>query len=255
MAQFITLGLGCLTLLICLALSHPTAAQPTATPRPPLPALQVHPLPPPLARWSSAIEKASGKAIANDYFDQIQPVDVGYLVWSQFPIQVYLEPLPAETALPFVRKQAQQWAMAVTQAVQEWSVYLPLTITDHRQQADIVVLRSPPPLRLGADGKLPRFRTAETRYDFYIRPIPNSVPILTHRFTILLRPNQSADYLRATARHELGHALGIWGHSPVPTDALYFSQVKTPPTISGRDINTLKRIYQQPTRLGWPVSL
>jgi predicted Zn-dependent protease len=34
---------------------------------------------------------------------------------------------------------------------------------------------------------------------------------------------------------------------------MYFSQVREPPPISARDINTLKRIYQQPTRLGWPV--
>jgi predicted Zn-dependent protease len=31
----------------------------------------------------------------------------------------------------------------------------------------------------------------------------------------------------------------------------YFSQVRNPPPISPRDVNTLKRIYQQPTSLGW----
>ena len=35
------------------------------------------------------------------------------------------------------------------------------------------------------------------------------------------------------------------------TDVLYFSQVRNPPAISARDVNTLKRVYEQPTRLGW----
>ncbi|MDY6806095.1 MAG: peptidase, partial [Cyanobacteriota bacterium] len=42
-----------------------------------------------------------------------------------------------------------------------------------------------------------------------------------------------------------------WGHSEEERDVMYYSQVGSPPPISARDINTLKRIYQQPTRLGW----
>ncbi|XTZ12993.1 MAG: peptidase, partial [cyanobacterium endosymbiont of Rhopalodia inflata] len=37
------------------------------------------------------------------------------------------------------------------------------------------------------------------------------------------------------------------------TDALYFSQVRSLSPISVRDVNTLKKIYQQPTRLGWKL--
>jgi predicted Zn-dependent protease len=68
-----------------------------------------------------------------------------------------------------------------------------------------------------------------------------------------LSPSQTGNYVVAAARHELGHALGIWGHSPLQTDALYFSQVRNPPTISSSDVNTLKRVYQQPTSLGWSL--
>jgi predicted Zn-dependent protease len=57
-------------------------------------------------------------------------------------------------------------------------------------------------------------------------------------------------YIASAARHEFGHALGIWGHSPQPEDVMYYSQVQSPPNISPRDINTLKKIYQQTTRLG-----
>ena len=107
---------------------------------------------------------------------------------------------------------------------------------------------------MSPDGKPTRARSAETRYEFYVRHEANSGAVLSHRFTILLSPNQVGPYIKAAARHELGHALGIWGHSPLETDTLYFSQVRNPPPISSRDLNTLKRIYEQPTRLGWPVN-
>jgi predicted Zn-dependent protease len=73
---------------------------------------------------------------------------------------------------------------------------------------------------------------------------------LRHHMTIQIRPTQAGEFETAAIRHELGHALGIWGHSPMMTDALYFSQVREPPPISARDVNTLQRIYRQGTRLG-----
>ena len=73
------------------------------------------------------------------------------------------------------------------------------------------------------------------------------------RMTVRVSPSFAGESLLATIRHELGHALGIWGHSPEESDALYFSQVREPPPISSRDINTLKKIYQQPTKLGWKI--
>ena len=225
-------------------------AQPTSQP-PPLPVAAIHSMPPTLTQWKGG----SNLSNSDNYFDQIQSTDIGYLVWSQFPIQVYRQPVPGKEALPFDRQQAEQWWNAVNQAVEEWSMYLPCRVTEKPEQADILLWRSPPPMRLGSNGQLPRFRTAETHYEVYLRHLPNQSPTLTHRMTIRIRPNQSPVYLLATARHELGHALGIWGHSLLETDALFFSQVRHPPAISQRDINTLIRIYQQPTRLGWSVPL
>ncbi len=204
-----------------------------------LPSPKPHPLPPKLVHWQDSTN-------SGDYFSQVATTKVGYLVWSQFPIRVYVETPEAVGS-----KQIQAWVNSVLQAVQEWNVYLPLIIVEQPDVANITIVRKAPPLQISPGSKIPRARSAQTTYELYI----NSNQILSHRFTILLSPSQTGAYLQAAARHELGHALGIWGHSPLQTDALYFSQVRNSPPISSRDVNTLKRVYQQPTSLGWSLNL
>jgi predicted Zn-dependent protease len=217
-----------------------------------LPEPRAHPLPASLAHWQDDNQQG-------DYFSEIQPTPIGYLVWSQLPVTVFVEPaLTTGNVAAIERSQA--WVEAVQQAVQEWNIYLPLQRVTEAETADIAIWRSTPPLQLEPRQnesdpllRLPRARSAETRYHLFVdRPVDAPAKI-SHRFTIHITPNQTIEYLKATARHEMGHALGIWGHSPLETDALYFSQVRTSPPISDRDINTLKRIYQQPTQIGWEL--
>ncbi|MEH2227795.1 peptidase [Nostoc sp.] len=195
-----------------------------------------HPLPPTLARWQDNTN-------SGDYFSQVTTTQIGYLVWSQFPVRVYVEAPKAISG-----KQAQAWVNGVLQGVQEWSNYLPLTIVEQPEVADITIARKAPPLQISPGSNIPRARSAQTTYELY-----TSNKVLSHRFTILLSPTQTGEYLIAATRHEFGHALGIWGHSPLQTDALYFSQVRNPSSISARDVNTLKRVYEQPTTLGWSL--
>ncbi|MDB9373685.1 peptidase [Nodularia sphaerocarpa] len=197
-----------------------------------------HPLPPTLAQWQDHTN-------TGDYFSQVEKTQIGYLVWSQFPVKVYVE-IPQAAS----NTQAQAWFSSVLETVQEWSAYLPLVVVEKADIADITILRKAPPLQFSRDGNFPRARSAQATYE-----LDNSNNILSHRFTILLSPTQTGMFLKAASRHELGHALGIWGHSDLPTDALYFSQVRNPPPISPRDVNTLKRVYEQPTSLGWSVDI
>ncbi|WP_414527563.1 peptidase [Nodularia chucula] len=196
-----------------------------------------HPLPPTLAQWDDQTN-------SGDYFSQVEKTQVGYLVWSQFPIKIYLEKPQISN-----NQQAQLWFSSVLTTVQEWGDYVPLVVVEQPDIADIIILRKAPPLQFSRDGNFPRARSAQASYETYTK---NN--ILFHRFTILLSPSQTGVFLQAAVRHELGHALGIWGHSDLPTDALYFSQVRNPPPISPRDVNTLKRVYEQPTNLGWSLN-
>jgi predicted Zn-dependent protease len=227
-----------------------------------LPQPRAHPLPLELAQWQQPDS-------LDDYFSEITPTPLGYLVWIEFPVKVFVEPAAMPNSpnrfLPDLDR-SQQWVRSVTEAIEEWNGFLPLQQVDSAETANITIWRSAPPLQgwhLPSESNesgeqvpptLHRVRAAETRYELFIDR-SNTFPRLSHRFTIYLSPNQMTDYTKATARHEIGHALGIWGHSPVETDALYFSQVRTPALISDRDINTLKRIYEQPTRVGWAIEL
>lgn len=194
------------------------------------PEARIHPLPPALQQWLPAQSE-------DDYFDQVKPTRVGYLVWSQLPVKVWIEPVSGGTG-------QEKWQAAARQGIKDWQVYFPLEITLVAEQADIAIAPISPS-QLGQA----RIRSGETHYRLYV----DDQNRLAHRCTIQVRANQTQLYMTAAVRHELGHALGIWGHSPVAADALYFSQVRHPAPISTRDLNTLKRVYQQPTRLGWPV--
>ena len=223
-------ALCCFSLIILTQVYTPAASPP---PVDSWPSPQVHSLPPTLANWQDLTE-------SGDYFDRIKPPKVGHLVWSKFPIRVYVEH-------PVNTRGSIEWVEAVLGVVREWGVYLPLAVVDSSEVADIRIIRQAPPFRQGE-----KARSGESIYELYTSRDGDKT-ILSHRFSVYLNPNQVGKYIAATARHEFGHALGIWGHSLLETDVLYFSQVGNPPSISVKDVNTLKRVYEQPTRLGWEL--
>lgn len=201
---------------------------------------RTYPLP---SRLETVLEPTAG-----DYFGAIAPASAGYLLWSDWPVQVYVQPEDAPPGQALYQRQS-QWRQAVVGAIADWSLYLPLEITAQRQTAQILILRQQPPLRWQA-GQLGPARQAETRYRIWTDRDGQGQPCLRHQQTLSVGDRQGTQQLRGTLRHELGHALGLWGHSPDPGDVLYAQQVADPPPISARDINTLWRLYRQPTRLG-----
>lgn len=245
MKRISQLGWG-LGLLFWLSLGFCLSLQ--ALDNPDLPPLKIHPLPPSL--------QALADPKTDDYFDQLPPSPLGYLIWSRFPITVYVDQSPNPQDSSAANQRFLQWTATVKQAIADWNRYLPLQIIPHWEDADIQIRYQEPPLTPPKNPKtgqisLPRARNAQTRYQFYTTE--ENPPILRHRMTIEIKPGLGRESTLATARHEFGHALGIWGHSPNPQDVLYVSATKETPPISIRDVNTLMKIYQQPTRLGWPL--
>ena len=234
-----------LEIVFCLIVLSSQAVYSQAPDTSNLPPAKVHSLPQSLVSWNSAQQ--------DNYFKQIESTPLGYLVWTKFPIKIYVESIPPENTA--ANQRFQQWTTAGQKAIAEWNAYLPLTETTIREEADIAILRSQPKREVKLDPDtglydIPRAIAAQTNYKFYLTEGPTAIAM---RMQIEVSPNFTGVSLLATMRHELGHALGLWGHSPNENDALYFSQVSDPPVISPRDINTLKKIYQQPTKLGWEI--
>ncbi len=209
-----------------------------------LPPLKINPLPERLERWQDLSN-------SGDYFDRVTTTTIGQLIWSDFPIKIYLDKSANSQKLTAEEIRFQKWSESARRGIAEWNEYLPLMEVAEVENADIIALRKQPDLEAKFDratGKftIPRARTAQTRYEFYFKP----QQILAQRMTVQISPNLNDNAIASAVRHELGHALGIWGHSLTETDVMFFSQVRDAPKISPRDINTLKKIYQQPTRLG-----
>lgn len=212
-----------------------------------LPPLKVHPLPTTLQQWKAETE--------DNYFQEIQPHLAGYLIWSNFPIKVYIQ-TPDDNLSPAGLSQFQQWQKAVRMSIESWNPYLSLIEVENSDKADILIYRRYPQIKAEINPEtglynLPRAKAATTSVKFYLTQTP---PIqLRHTMSIEVNPNQTFDYLVTNITHELGHAIGIWGHSLNTNDVMYHSHSREIPAISSSDINTLKKIYQQPTRLGWNI--
>ena len=63
----------------------------------------------------------------------------------------------------------------------------------------------------------------------------------------------SPSQIRSVCLHEIGHALGIVGHSPLPDDVMYCSipSANTKTGITARDTATIQKLYAAGTIVGW----
>ncbi|MFS8906249.1 hypothetical protein [Synechococcus sp. O70.2] len=188
-------------------------------------------LPPGLARY--AYDKSAG-----DYFEEIEPLLPGgaYAQWAFYPIPVYIQ------------GDHPQWKAFVEQAVKEWSAYIPLKVVAKEEEAFYgMSIYRVPPIGEGIAGA--------ARPEFFFAADGS----LQQRVRIVIAEGRGLAEVTAVARHEIGHGLGLWGHSPNPRDLMYGGhhakatgnrRLLRVPTITKRDLNTLKRVYEQPTLMG-----
>ena len=166
--------------------------------------------------------------------------------WTRFPVKVFVSDPPQKKMDDLVR-----------QAVGEWGKYFPLQLVDGPKEADIRIV--------WAEEERPKYGTTVAGLagehlevedgDKLSTRVTSDIAVLLYR-----KDPRTKKEIKAVILHELGHALGIQGHSDRETDLMYYMRrgrgaviataegakrvgKSLATEISRRDVNTLIKIY------------
>ena len=177
-------------------------------------------------------------ASQGDYIGNISKLKGNEVLrWKDLPIYVYISP-----------NQDIFKIHAAQKAIQIWDNYIPLKMVNNQRDAQIVILW---------DNK------GNNITEQALEKYNNS-----YEYKVLIHGKNSEGTNEKFLVHELGHSLGIWGHSNNKNDIMYnFEETKSdinqksagidtnisidsaPNRPSSRDINTLIRIYNLPSAI------
>ena len=163
-----------------------------------------------------------------------------YVRWDRTkPIRVYVD--PANTTIENtneVKQAVKQWAKALKGTADVILVY-------SKQSADIVVVFSRKTFEIT--------KTHHTLGTTLPQYTSNRLLRLSKVELSTMSPSgkvYSPVFIYNTALHELGHALGIWGHSQNKSDIMYaYADENYRRSLSARDIRTIKLLYQNPANI------
>ena len=198
-----------------------------------------------LPAYPEALQPSHYVSASGDYYQEIAETSESER-WTSYPIKVAIGNVPTGN-----------WAQGAREAFTIWKEMLPLELTAEPEDADIQFKWEGGTDVEGAVGE---------ELDWVqFRRVGNE---LTGRrvaiISVDLSRNWSKDEMRAIVLHEMGHALGIKGHSSSKGDIMYFRvqektrQVRVPGIYypfawktlvsrpSPRDLNTLIRLYNTP---------
>ncbi len=178
---------------------------------------------------------------AGDYYWLVSRTSESEL-WPHLPLKVFLGRAPEH-----------KWQQGVREAFDAWAAVFPLELTALTKEADI---------RLVWDPRIEERKPAQRSYE-YVHYEEDGEALGGRRVIMIVvdqEYNWSQKEMRAIVLHQLGHALGINGHSDSRDDVMYWemrerrrvnlpgmpfplfwrSLAKAP---SPRDVNTLIRLY------------
>ncbi len=167
-----------------------------------------------------------------DYFPAVRqfPGET-FARWTRFPVRVRL---PDELS--------DELHTSMLDSIEKWGKHIPLSVSGKNQGADIEVS--------WVNHLAPKF-LGVTRLTAFSGHIKVRIYMLRPSY---YQPNVSARIFESAFLHEMGHALGIFGHSPVQGDAMFALEVTGAglgklsrdriATLSDRDVNTLRKVYE-----------
>ena len=171
-----------------------------------------------------------------DYRSQLQTTASGWPRLNHWC--VWIEPGAPE----------QRWQPAIERALAVWQELLPVERVLDSDRAQILILHRRPPLG-ERDG---RQRASHGRASLRIRQVRRDGEWRLEPWVlVLVDSTQRQAGIQATALHELGHAFGLWGHSPDLNDVMAAAPRSQPLLqLSPRDLASLRWLNQQPTDFG-----
>ncbi len=195
----------------------------------------------------------SSNTSQTDYFNHITLFSDGRITrFTHTPIQVYISPVIKESPfLPEIR-----YAMQIWESVSKGKIKF--HETDTSIEADIRIswgysnLMDFHDTRLGS-AVLRRLTDKTSSTSYLDNHVGNTTPQHSRNISVevilILEGEEphtelSQKEMRTVCLHEIGHAIGLWGHSPHPGDICYPTASSQYP--SQRDINTLLKLYNTP---------
>lgn len=199
-----------------------------------------------ISTWKSSLINDIG----NNYIEQV-PSDADIVRWNK-------ESFPLKICIKKDVKVPEYYEYAINRAFALWSNsidFVKFNRTNDINSAQIIIEIKPLPQNTCINGVC-KYITGFTSPVRYGHQLKNMVITLYDRDPSGMFFNDK-DFFH-TISHELGHALGIMGHSYSQNDLMYttqkdkntiFSQYHSDlNTLSGRDINTIKLLYRlEPT--------